>query len=95
MKPGSNLITPHPIKRVKAIKSCESSAIKVMGIWMDSCLNELTHPPTPKATARQVSRESVYNVYTVDNQWLKCLHNPLHFWKSVYIVGNQQSKCLH
>jgi hypothetical protein len=42
-----------------------------------------------------ISRESVYSVYTVESQQLKCLHNSLHFFQSVYIVDNQQSKCLH
>jgi hypothetical protein len=28
-----------------------------------------------------ISLESVYSVYTVDNQQLKCLHNFLHFCK--------------
>jgi hypothetical protein len=40
-------------------------------------------------------RESAYTLYTVDNQQLKCLQNPLHFLKSTYIVDNQGSKSLH
>ena len=38
---------------------------------------------------KHVSLESVYSVYTVDNQQPKCLHNSLHFLKSVYTIGCQ------
>jgi hypothetical protein len=43
----------------------------------------------------RISQESVYSVYTIENQQLKFLHNSLHFLGSVYIFDNQRSKCLH
>ena len=36
-----------------------------------------------------MSRESVYSVYTVENQQSKCLHKSLHFLQSVYIIVSQ------
>ena len=35
------------------------------------------------------SRESVYNVYNVDYQQLKCLQKGLQNFKSVYIIDSQ------
>jgi hypothetical protein len=64
-------------------------------------------PPSPKgyggqarlqggaSTIMLISFKSVYSVYSIYNQQLKCLQKPLHFLQSVYIVGNQQSKYLH
>jgi hypothetical protein len=65
--------------------------------WSNAPLNQLISPlnnskAKPKGrrcNRKNISRESVYSVYTVRNQQPKCLHNPLHFLQSVYINVNE------
>ena len=64
--------------------------ILILGIFISViCLKATPEGIRRQSTPMGISRESVYNVYTVDNQQPKCLQKSLHFLQSVYILDGQ------